>query len=177
MPYAQTSLRAEKRELREKMRAMGLSHQAIAGELVRRYRLRPRTAWREAYGWSLSQAAEHINAHTGQTGLDPGGISSMSGPHLCEYEAWPGPAPANDQVRPAGRRPTPYLLALLASVYGCAVTDLVDLADREYLPAADLLVLDKYRQNAQLTGTPVPVTSTRPPDRDQTPRSRTRITR
>ena len=35
MPYAQTSLRAEKRALREKMRDMGLSRHAIAGELAR----------------------------------------------------------------------------------------------------------------------------------------------
>jgi hypothetical protein len=39
----------------------------------------------------------------------------------------------------------PYLLALLANVYRCTILDLVDLADREHLPAADLLVLDTYQ--------------------------------
>lgn len=36
----------------------------------------------------------------------------MTGPHLCEYEDWPGPGP-----KPAGRRPTPLILALLATTY------------------------------------------------------------
>ncbi len=169
MPYAQTSLRAEKRALREKMRDMGLSRHVIAGELARRYRLRPRAAWREAYGWSLNEAAGHINAHTGQAGLDPGGISSMTGPHLSEYESWPGPASAHGPAKPSGRRPTPYLLALLASVYDCAVTDLIDLADREHLPPADLLILDKYRQNAQPAPTPVPPAQTRRADQTRDP--------
>jgi hypothetical protein len=42
------------------------------------------------------------------------------------------------------------LLALLATVYGCAVTDLIDLADladRQHLPPADLLILDTYNAN------------------------------
>jgi hypothetical protein len=37
MAYARTSLRAEKRALREKMRAMGFGHGEIAAELARRY--------------------------------------------------------------------------------------------------------------------------------------------
>jgi hypothetical protein len=139
MAYAKTSLRAEKRALREKMRALGLGHREIAAELARRYHFRPRAAWREAYGWSLKEAAARINAHSGEVGLDPGGIAAMTAAHLCEHENWPGPGP-----EPSGRRPTPYLLALLAAVYGCDVTDLIDLADREHLPPADLLVLDTY---------------------------------
>jgi hypothetical protein len=139
MAYAKTSLRAEKRALREKMRAMGLGYREIAAELARRYRFRPRAAWREAYGWSLKEAAAHINAHSGEVGLDPGGIAAMTAAHLCEHENWPGHGP-----EPSGRRPTPYLLAVLAAVYGCTVPDLVDLADREHLPPADLLILDTY---------------------------------
>ncbi len=148
------TLRAEKRAVREKMRAMGLGYGQIAAEFARRYRLRPRTAWREAYGWSLKEAAAQINDHTGKTGLDPGGISAMTGSHLCEHEAWPGPAPKEAGRKPAGRKPTPYLLALLAAVYGCTVVELIDFADREYLPAADLLVLDQYSQHQP---TPAPV--------------------
>lgn len=53
MAYAKTILRAGKRVLREKMRDMGLKHRQIAVEFMRRYRLRPRTAWREAHGLSL----------------------------------------------------------------------------------------------------------------------------
>jgi hypothetical protein len=141
--YAKTSVRAEKRALREKMRAMGLGYREIAAELARRYRFRPRAAWREAYGWSLKEAAARINAHSGEVGLDPGGIAAMTAAHLCEHENWPGHGP-----EPSGRRPTPYLLARLAAVYGCAVTDLIDLDDRQHLPPADLLILDTYAQKA-----------------------------
>jgi hypothetical protein len=141
MPIVRITLPAEKRALREKMRALGLGHREIAAEFARRYRLRPRAAWREAHDWSLREAAAQINAYTGTVGLDPGGISSMTAPHLCEHENWPGPGP-----QPSGRRPSPYLLALLACVYGCTAADLIDLADREQLPPAELLILDTYGQ-------------------------------
>ena len=143
MGYAKTSERREKRLLREQMRSMGLGYRDIAAEFARRYRLRPRAAWRDAYGWSLQDTADRINEFRGNTGLDPGGIASMTAPHLSEYERWPGHGP-----EPAGRRPNPYLLAALAAVYDCTVTDLIDLADREHLPPADLLILDKYSQRS-----------------------------
>jgi hypothetical protein len=136
MPHAKTSLRAEKRALREKMLGLGLGYGDVAAELGRRYRVRPRAAWREAHGWSLKEAAERINALRGDIGLDPEGLAGMTATHLCERENWPGYG-----SEPAGRRPTPAQLAVLAAVYGCAVLDLVDLADREHLPSADLLVL------------------------------------
>jgi hypothetical protein len=122
----------------------GHNESSPAGTLLqfaRRYRLRPRAAWREAHGWSLREAAAQINAYTGTMGLDPGGISSMTAPHLCEHENWPGPGP-----QPSGHRSSPYLLALLARVYGCAAADLIDLADREQFPSAELLILDTYSQ-------------------------------
>jgi transcriptional regulator with XRE-family HTH domain len=166
MAYAKTSLRRQKRDLREQMRSMGLGYRDIAAEFARRYSLRPRAAWREAYGWSLQDTADRINDFRGNTGLDPGGFAGMTAPHLSEYERWPGHAP-----EPSGRRPTPYLLAVLAAVYDCAVTDLIDLPDREHFPPHDLLILDKYSQPAGhaagiapetvpqsdvLAGTPVP---------------------
>src|SRR5580693_73816 len=143
MAYAKTSERREKRLLREQMRSMGLGYRDIAAEFARRYKMRPRAAWREAYGWSLQDTADRINEFRGNTGLDPGGIASMTAPHLSEYETWPGQRP-----EPSGRRPTPYLLAVLAAVYDCAVTDLIDLPDRQRMPPADLLILDKYSQPA-----------------------------
>jgi len=139
MAYAKTSLRGEQRALREQMRALGLSHRQIAVEFARRYRLRPRAAWRHAYGWSLKESAERISDYAARSGLDPDGATvAMTAPHLSEYENWPGPG-----ARPAGRRPTPYLLALLASVYECAVHDLLDLADYEHMSPADKLIIDK----------------------------------
>jgi hypothetical protein len=139
MPYAKTSLRKQKRDLRDKMRAMGLDHREIAAEFARLYNLRPRAAWREAYGWSLQQAADRINQFRGHVGLDSGGFAGMTASHLCEHENWPGHG-----AEPSGRRPTPYLLAVLATVYECAVTELIDVSDREHLPPSDLLILDKY---------------------------------
>ena len=121
MPYAKTSLRAEQRALREKMRELGMSHRQIAVEFARRYRLRARAAWRNAYGWSLTEAAEQINTYAARTGLDNGATVAMTAAHLCEHENWPG-----EGHEPAGRRPTPYLLSLLAAVYGCIVHDLLD---------------------------------------------------
>jgi hypothetical protein len=143
MAYAKTSERREKRLLREQMRAMGLGYRDIAAEFARRYKMRPRAAWREAYGWSLQDTADRINDFRGNTGLDPGAIAAMTAPHLSEYENWPGHHP-----EPSGRRPTPYLLAVLAAVYDCAVAELIDLADREHLRPADLLILDKCSQTA-----------------------------
>jgi tetratricopeptide (TPR) repeat protein len=138
MSTVQTSLRQQKRDLREKMLSMSFGYQDIAAEFARRYSLRPRTAWREAYGWSLQEAADKINEFRGLAGLDQRGLAGMTAPHLSEYENWPGLGP-----RRTGRRPTPHVLAVLAGIYGCAVTDLIDLADRERYPRSDLIVLDK----------------------------------
>ncbi|HEY5989218.1 MAG TPA: hypothetical protein VIV12_22990 [Streptosporangiaceae bacterium] len=139
MPYAKTSLRAEQRSLREKMRALGMSHRQIAVEFARRYRMRPRAAWRHAYGWSQTEAAERINTYAAHAGLGPDSETvTLTGPHLCEHENWPG-----EGSQPTGRRPTPYLLSLLAAVYGCTVHDLLDVADYEHMPSADLLIIGK----------------------------------
>lgn len=144
MPYAKTSLRAEHRDVREKMRALGMGYRQVAVEFARRYGLRPRAAWRHAYGWSLSEAAGHINTYAASRGLDPDGHTvAMTGAHLCEHELWPGHAPKETGRKRDGRRPTPYLLSLLACVYQCDVPDLLDLADYEHMPPADRLVLDK----------------------------------
>ena len=144
MPYAKTSQRAEQRALREEMRALGMSRQQVAAEFSRRYRLRPRAAWRHAHGWSLTEAAEQINSYAAQIGLDGDGTTvTMTAAHLCEHENWPGEGPRDGEHKPTGRKPTPYLLSLLAAVYGCAIHDLLDLDDHRCLPPADRLTLDK----------------------------------
>jgi hypothetical protein len=139
MPGNVLSRRAEQRALRAKMHAMGLGREQIAAEFARRYRMRPRAAWLSACGWTLAEAAQKINSYTGEIGLDPGGAAAMTGSHLCEYVNWPG-----EGVKPTGRKPTPYILALLARVCGTDVASLLDLADLEQLPPADLLVIDTY---------------------------------
>jgi hypothetical protein len=144
MAYAKTSLRGEQRALREEMRALGMSHRQIAVEFALQYRLRPRAAWRHAHGWSLTEASQQINAYAARRGLRADGVTqvAMTAAHLSEYENWPGVA-----REPTGRRPTPYLLSLLAAVYGCTVHDLLDVADYRRMPASDRLILDKTSQS------------------------------
>lgn len=141
MPRARTSKRAEQRELREKMRDRGMSHRQIAYEFARRYQYRSRTAWRHAHGWSLTEAAEQITDYAAQAGLGHGLTTvAMTSSHLCEMEGWPG---EEADGRPSGRRPTPYLLSLLATVYGCTPADLLDTADYQHLRPADRIILGK----------------------------------
>lgn len=139
MPYAKTSVRAEQRALRAQMLELGPGVRQVAWEFCRRYDLRPRQAWRHARGWSLKEAAEHITACAAHAGLNPAGATvAMTGPHLSETETWPGYGP-----EPSGRRPTPYLLSLLAASYDCAVTDLLDMADYQHMRPSDRLILDQ----------------------------------
>ena len=157
MPGATAGLRAEQAKMRERMRALGLDYEQIAQEFARRYRLRPRAAWRNAYGWSLSQAASQINATAVTLGLDRDGRAAMTGAHLSEYEQWPGQG-----KEPAGRRPTPHVLSLLAMTYNSpGVHDLLDMADYEHLPAGDLLVLER-RHDPQPTAATRSIRGLRP---------------
>lgn len=98
MSYAKTSLRAEQRALREKMRELGMSHRQITVEFARRYRVRPRAGWRNAHGWSLTEAAERISSYAASVGLTGGAIVAMTAAHLSEHENWPGEGP-----EPTGR--------------------------------------------------------------------------
>jgi hypothetical protein len=151
------------------MRAEGLDRRQIATEFSRLYKLRPRAAWRESYGWSQQEAADNINEYRGAAGLDASGISGMTAAHLCEYESWPGYGDL-----PTGRRPNPHVLAVLAKIYDCQVSELIDLADRRHLPKSELLILDTYtRPRAEVkslapTGiqTPADGAATKPEDND-----------
>ncbi len=138
------NLRTEQRQLRARMHAAKVSTHAIAIEFGRRYRLRPRAAWRHANGWSLTEAAEKINSCAHNAGLHPSGLTvAMTSGHLCEHEAWPG-----EGSQPVGRRVKPSLLALLACTYGATIPDLLDLRDYEELAPADRLLIDILAQNA-----------------------------
>jgi hypothetical protein len=108
--------KAELDGLRERMRALGLSHDEIAAEVSRRYQVRPRQAYRLAWGWTLDQAAARFNERAASEGTDPQGRASMTGPHLCEVEKWPD----------SSRKPSAYVLCLLAGVYGTDVRAAAD---------------------------------------------------
>jgi len=123
--------KAEMDGLRERMRALGFGFDEAAAEVSRRYQVRPRQAYRLARGWTQDQAAARFNELAAGEGTDPDGRASMTGPHLCEVEQWPN----------SDRRPSVYVLCLLARVYETDVLCLLDLADHESLPQQDRLVL------------------------------------
>ena len=132
--------KAELDGLRERMRGLGFGYDEIAAEVSRRYQVRPRQAYRLAWGWTQDQAAARFNELAASEGADPEGRAGMTGPHLCELEQWPD----------SERRPSVYALCLLAGVYDTDVLCLLDLADHESLPQQDRLVLTR-RLPAQTT--------------------------
>jgi hypothetical protein len=132
MPAHNASERAEQRALREQMRGLGMSRAEIADEMARRYRLRPRKAWRIAWGWTLEEAAERYNTLRARDSPEP--VTALTGSRLSEWENWPF----------STRKPPVTGLCLLAEIYQCGVLDLTDFHDRKKLPAAELLTLDKF---------------------------------
>lgn len=129
MASRNASQRAEQRRLREQMQKLGMSRAETAAEMSRRYKLRPRAAWRAAWGWTLDEAAGRYNALPPAPGREP--ATSLTGSRLSEWENWPFSA----------RRPSVTGLCLLARVYQCGTADLVDVHDREKFPAAELTAL------------------------------------
>jgi len=124
-------LKAELDGLRERMLGLGFSYDDIAAEVSRRYRLRPREAYRLAWGWSLEQAAARFNDRAARADADPEARASLTGSRLCEHEKRPH----------SMRKPSVYVLFMLAEVYQTDVLGLLDLADHENLPQQDRLVL------------------------------------
>jgi transcriptional regulator with XRE-family HTH domain len=123
--------KAELDGLRVRMRALDFSYDEIAAEVSRRHQVRPRQAYRLAWGWTLDQVAAQFNERAASEGTDPEGRAGMTGPHLCEVEHWPD----------SSRKPSVYVLCLLAGVYETDALCLLDLADHESLPQQDRLVL------------------------------------
>jgi transcriptional regulator with XRE-family HTH domain len=124
-------LKAELDSLRERMRGQGFSYDEIATEMGRRYRVRPREAYRLAWGWSLEEAAARFNDRAARQGADPEARASLTGSRLSEFEHWPRTT----------RKPSVYVLFMLAGIYGTEVLCLLDFADHESLPQQDRLVL------------------------------------
>jgi hypothetical protein len=129
-------IRAELDGLRERMRACGFSYDEIADEFGRRYRMRPREAYRHAYGWTLDHAAACFNALAARAGTDAEARASLTASRLCEFEKWPS----------SSRRPSAYALIMLAQMYETDVLRLLDLDDHEQLPPRDRLLLIRREQ-------------------------------
>lgn len=78
-----------------------------------------------------AQAAARFNDRAARADADPEAHASMTGSRLCEYEKWPR----------STRKPSVYVLCMLAEIYETDVLCLLDLADHESLPQQDRLVL------------------------------------
>jgi tetratricopeptide (TPR) repeat protein len=141
---AGTSAKAERDQLRERMRGLGCSIPQIAVEMGRRFGLRSRLAWRHALGWPQWKLAQQYNI------VHPG--ASLSDHRVSEYEVWPH----------GGSPPSLRYLARLAATYGhgCTPSQLVDADDLEHLTPADRCLL-----TASPTGhaTAAPITTTPSP--------------
>jgi len=123
--------KAELDGLRERMRGLGFCSDEIGAEMGRRYRLRPRQAYRLAWGWSLDQAAARFNDRAARQDADPDARASLTASRLSEFEHWPR----------SSRKPSVYVLVMLAEIYQTDVLCLLDLAGHESLPQQDRLVL------------------------------------
>jgi hypothetical protein len=122
---AESSAKAERDQLRDRMRDLGCSIPQIAAEMGRRFTLRPRLAWRLALGWQQWKLAQRYNT------IHPG--SRLSDHRVSEYENWPH----------GGASPSLRYLARLATTYGhgCTPSQLVDVDDLENLTPADRCLL------------------------------------
>ncbi len=119
------SPKAEREQLRDRMRALGCSVSQIAAEMARRFSLRPRVAWRYALGWPQWKLAQRYNT------AYPG--AKLSENRISEFENWPH----------GGCRPSLRYLARLAATYGhgCTPAQLVDADDLEHLHPDDRCLL------------------------------------
>ena len=122
---------AELGRLRERMRGLGFSIDEIAAEAGRRYRARPREAYRLAWGWTLEEAASRLNDRSATADAGPEARTNLTGSLLSELEDWPR----------SMRKPPVDVLFMLAEIYQTDVLCLLDLADHESLPQQDRIAL------------------------------------
>ncbi|SMD20633.1 helix-turn-helix domain-containing protein [Kibdelosporangium aridum] len=118
------SHKAERDQLRDRMRGLGCSVAQITAEMARRFNLRPRVAWRHALGWTQWKLAQEYNtAHSG---------AKLSDNRVSEYESWPH----------GGAQPSVRYLANLAALFGCGCTpsQLVDADDLAHFDPADRIL-------------------------------------
>ncbi|MFE4916662.1 helix-turn-helix domain-containing protein [Streptomyces sp. NPDC056652] len=137
IPSPKPGVKADRDALRHEMSSAGCSTPEIAIEMRVRFRIRPREAWRHALGWTLQGTAERISSC-------PGSAVAADASLVGKWEKWPGPS---------SRRPTLHVLVVLATVYGCDVEDLLDIADRRALPDSDLRIIRSRTPEQAITAT------------------------
>lgn len=118
----------------------GCSLELIATEMERRWGFRPREAYRHAHGWSQDEVAARFTEVAERLGRDRARLADgrsvtpqapMIGTRIGEYERWPH----------GGRRPSPYMLTVLATVLGTTVERLLDYDDHRRMPDQERTVL------------------------------------
>jgi transcriptional regulator with XRE-family HTH domain len=128
---AKAGSKAERDALRLEMLAANCSHDLVAQEMQQRWGFRPREAHRHALGWSQDQVATQFTESAARLGADRGHQSPMIGTRIGEYERWPH----------GGRRPSTYVLTVLAALYRTTLDRLLDYDDYRHLPDQDRAVL------------------------------------
>lgn len=125
--------REDRSALRRRLLESGGTLDEVAAEMKQRWRFRPRAAYRHANGWSQQEAAVRFMAVAGRLRTERAAMPppTMVGTRIGEYERWPD----------GGRRPSPYVLAVLSAVYGTTVGQLLDAADLDAMPAPDRAVV------------------------------------
>jgi len=140
------STKAQRDQLRERMRGYGCTVPQIAVEMGRRFDLRPRLAWRHALGWpQWKLSLEYNTAHPG---------SRLSEQRISDHENWPH----------GGSPPSLNYLANLAATFGhgCTAAQLVDADDLAELPPASRCLLTTGQPlTAQRSDPPGPVVALR----------------
>lgn len=122
--------KADRIALRQQLLEAGGTLDDVAAEMRRRWRFRTRESYRYANGWSQDEVAARFTEVAAR--LAPGTRNTpLVGTRVGEYERWPQ----------GGRRPSPYVLTVLAEVYGTEVSRLLDEADEQAMPDQDRAVL------------------------------------
>lgn len=116
----------ERDELRERLRRQNRTRDQIATAMMRKFKDRPRPAWRHAHGWTQDDAAARFNEMVGDQ------QASMTGNRISDFERWPFTK---------GPKPTVRTLRLLAMLYETRASNLIDSHDCQKLDSGDLLAL------------------------------------
>lgn len=142
--------------LRREMLGLGCTLETVAREMIRRWGIRPRAAYRHAHGWSQDEVARRFAVVASRSEVSPVDVgpgptpppsTAISGIRIGEYERWPR----------GGRRPSPETLVLLAAVFGVSVHQLMDYQDLRALPDGDRALFDGRSDGAAPVGGRSPV--------------------
>jgi hypothetical protein len=111
--------KAVREAFRWELATKGFAPPDIAMMMAARYGVRPRLALRWAHGMTLDGVAAEWNQ------LDGSGRAPMTARRVSDYERWPD----------GGKRPTAYVLLMLAKIYRITIQQLLD--ERDYAAMND----------------------------------------